>query len=102
MAISEQPNYYRVLGVTRGASEEEIRKAYKDLTFNLVPEQESHGSDRASLQALREAFAILNNPKTREAYDYLLEVRKTSILPVEEEGKAELTDHEKGYRDRLA
>jgi curved DNA-binding protein CbpA len=75
----DQYNYYNVLEVEDGATETAIRAAYAELTRGLIPE-----TDAKRFKELSEAFVILTDGKTREAYDSLLRVRKTHYLSSEE------------------
>jgi DnaJ-class molecular chaperone len=76
----DQLNYYSVLEVDHSATETAIRAAYADLTKGLLPEL-----DTKRFKELSEAFVILTDGKTRDAYDSLLKVRKTHYLSPEEE-----------------
>lgn len=72
-------DYYEVLQVDQGATEDSIRKSYADLTTGLIPE-----FDSKRFKQLNEALVILTDNKTRDAYDSLLAVRKTNYLSAEE------------------
>lgn len=64
-----QKDYYNILGVSRNATQEEIRKAYLSLTRKYHPDI-NHGPDaKEKFQEAKEAFEILSDPKTRERYD---------------------------------
>lgn len=76
----DQLNYYNVLEVDQSATETAIRAAYAELTRGLIPEL-----DGKRFKELSEAFVILTDLKTRDAYDSLLKVRKTHYLSPEEE-----------------
>lgn len=75
----DQYNYYNVLEVDEGATEQAIRSAYAELTKGLIPEL-----DVKRFKELSEALVILTDGKTRDAYDSLLKVRKTHYLSSEE------------------
>lgn len=63
-------NYYRRLGVSIGASAEEIKRAYRKLAKELHPDRHSNVPDAtARFQALNEAHACLSNPQARARYD---------------------------------
>lgn len=76
----DQVNYYNVLEVDQSATENAIRAAYAELTKGIIPEL-----DGKRFKELSEAFVILTDLKTRDAYDSLLKVRKTHYLSPEEE-----------------
>jgi curved DNA-binding protein CbpA len=79
-ATRDQVDYYNVLEVEPGATETAIRAAYAELTQGLSPQ-----ADSSTFKQLNEAFVILTDLKTRDAYDSLLKVRKTYYLSPEEE-----------------
>lgn len=63
-------NYYYILGVKNTASEEEIRTAYKKLTFLLHPDR--NGGDaffEERFKEIQEAYSTLNTPHKRQSYD---------------------------------
>ena len=62
---------YSVLGVSRDASEEEIKKAYKILSRKYHPDANmKDGIDTTKkMQRILEAYRILSDPKKRASYD---------------------------------
>ncbi|HSI83664.1 MAG: molecular chaperone DnaJ [Candidatus Methylacidiphilales bacterium] len=70
MASSTKRDYYEVLGVARGASQDDIKKAYRKLAFTYHPDK-NPGDPAAEekFKELGEAYEILSNPDKRASYD---------------------------------
>ena len=63
-------DFYEVLGVSRDASERDIKKAYKRLAMKYHPDR-NQGDDSAAEQfkEVKEAYEILLDPQKKAAYD---------------------------------
>ena len=70
--MADQVNYYRVLGVSREASQEEIRGAYRRLAKERHPDHPSGSAEDFSL--LQEAHAVLSDPNRRRKHDEALDL----------------------------
>lgn len=59
-------DYYQILGVSRSASKEEIRKAYRKLAHKYHPDK---GGDEKKFKEINEAYQVLFNDEKRDQYD---------------------------------
>lgn len=65
-------NYYEVLGVSRRASGEEIKRAYRRLVRKYHPDNVGE-KDRTRFEQVQEAYAVLGDEKKRGDYDRVLD-----------------------------
>lgn len=63
------PTFYEILGVSSDATEDQIKKAYKKLAFQLHPDRNSDPNSSAKFQELNEANEVLSDPAKRLNYD---------------------------------
>ncbi len=68
----EYKDYYKVLGVERGAAADDIRKAYRKMAMQYHPDRnpgDKHAEER--FKDINEAYQVLNDPQKRARYDQL-------------------------------
>jgi hypothetical protein len=70
--MADQINYYEVLGVSREASQTEIRNAYRNLAKERHPDHP--GGSTEEFSRLQEANAVLSDPNRRRKHDEALDL----------------------------
>ena len=70
MAIKYQ-DYYKTLGVDRGASQQEIQRAYRKLARKYHPDINKSSDSEEKFKQLNEAYEVLGDPEKRTKYDHL-------------------------------
>lgn len=63
-------DYYEVLNVDRGASETEVKRAFRKLARELHPDVNAHDPEaEEKFKAAAEAYEVLSDPEQRQTYD---------------------------------
>ena len=64
-------DYYKILGVPRNASEQDIKKAYRKLAMQYHPDRNPGKEEWANekFKEINEAYAVLGDPEKRGQYD---------------------------------
>jgi molecular chaperone DnaJ len=69
--LNHKRDYYEVLGVSRGASEPEIKSAYRRLALQHHPDRNPNSKETSEekFKEITEAYSVLADPQKRAAYD---------------------------------
>ncbi len=62
-----EKDYYTILGVEKGASKDEVKKAFRKLAQKFHPDKK--GGDESKFKEINEAYTVLSNDKKRSEYD---------------------------------
>ena len=67
--MATQRDYYDVLGVPRGATDEEVKRAFRKLAQQWHPDVNTEAGADERFKELNEAYQVLSDPQRRQAYD---------------------------------
>ena len=67
--MSEKRDYYEVLGLSKGASEEEIKRAYRKMAKKYHPDINKEPGAEEKFKEVNEAYEVLSDPQKKAAYD---------------------------------
>lgn len=68
--MSEKRDYYEILGISKSASESEIKKAYRKMALKYHPDKNPDDSSaEAKFKEAAEAYEVLSNAQKRQRYD---------------------------------
>jgi curved DNA-binding protein CbpA len=90
--VTDLPDYYAILGLSPGASQAEIRAAYRKLALAHHPDVSPAGRERGAaddaMSRINEAYETLSDPRRREAYDRQRYARRTVRHPYQPRWRA--------------
>ena len=62
-------DYYEILGVARGASDDELKRAFRKLARQYHPDVNKEPGAEAMFKEIGEAYEVLSDPQKRQVYD---------------------------------
>ena len=62
-------DYYSILGVSRGANDDELKKAYRKLALKYHPDKNKAKGAEDKFKEIGEAYDVLSDPRKRQIYD---------------------------------
>ena len=67
----EYKDYYKILGIKKDASKQDIKRAYRTLARKYHPDVSKESDAEIKFKEIGEAYDVLKDPEKREAYDQL-------------------------------
>lgn len=64
-----EKDYYQLLGITKGASAEEIKKAYRKMALQFHPDKNKSKEAETKFKEVNKAYEVLSDPQKRQTYD---------------------------------
>jgi len=62
-------DFYKILGIAKGASDDDIKKAYRKQALKWHPDKNKAANAEEKFKEVAEAYEVLSDPKKREIYD---------------------------------
>jgi len=82
--MTKEQDFYRLLGLLRNASPEDIRQAYFEAARRLHPDKNTATGDTEFFLEIQEAYEVLSNNKKRAKYDSTLTTERPPDNPLEQ------------------
>lgn len=67
--MADKRDYYEVLGISKNATEDEIKKAYRKLAMKYHPDTSTEENAAEKFKEVQEAYETLKDPQKRATYD---------------------------------
>ncbi|MDO4396176.1 MAG: DnaJ domain-containing protein, partial [Clostridia bacterium] len=68
--MAEKRDYYEVLGLQKGASEDEIKKAFRKMAMKYHPDRNPGDKEaEEKFKEVNEAYSVLSDPDNKSKYD---------------------------------
>src|SRR3989344_5152891 len=67
--MATKRDYYEILGVSKSASAEELKRAYRKLALEWHPDRNKAANANEKFKEINEAYAVLSDAKKKETYD---------------------------------
>ncbi|KAF2956170.1 molecular chaperone DnaJ [Marinitoga sp. 38H-ov] len=92
--MNQKKDYYKILGVSKDASPEEIKKAYRQLVKKWHPDrhQENKKEAEEKFKEIQEAYEVLSDPQKKSLYDRFGFVPENGMPPPNQGGRGGFED----------
>ena len=62
-------DYYKILGIARTATEDDIKKAYRKMALRFHPDKNKSAGAEEKFKEIAEAYEVLSDKRKRDIYD---------------------------------
>jgi len=69
MLLAAKRDYYEILGINKSATQDDIKKAFRKLAFDLHPDRNKDPASEEKFKEISEAYGVLSDPEKRQKYD---------------------------------
>jgi curved DNA-binding protein len=69
--VAEYKDYYKIMGVARDVSQDELKRVYRRLARKFHPDVSKEADAETRFKEVQEAYEVLKDPEKRAAYDQL-------------------------------
>ncbi|XP_024862083.1 dnaJ homolog subfamily C member 18 isoform X2 [Kryptolebias marmoratus] len=98
LRIKNCKDFYEILGVTKNAGDEDLKKAYRKLALKFHPDKNFAPGATDAFKAIGNAYAVLSNPEKRQQYDQYGDQCSASATP-QHAGHSHPGHYRSFYRD---
>ena len=67
--MADSKDYYQILGITKSASTDEIKKAYRKLALQYHPDRNKNKDAETKFKEVNKAYEVLSDPQKKQTYD---------------------------------
>lgn len=67
--MADNKDYYQILGVTKAASADEIKRAYRKLALQYHPDRNKEKGAEVKFKEVTKAYEVLSDPQKKQTYD---------------------------------
>jgi hypothetical protein len=78
-------DYYKILQIDRDASEQDVKKAYRELALKFHPDKSDYHDAHQKFTEINEAYQVLGRKNSRENYNFIFDYEQLNTMRVKSE-----------------